>query len=116
MFVQLRTMTVRSGHADQVVARFGKEGAIEASPGFIDLSVMVRRGKGAEEEEVVVMVRWESEEAWKNWEKSEAHLAGHRERRGQPAPDYLIASSHGLYDVKALKRPRAAVQGNETAR
>lgn len=24
------------------------------------------------------MIRWESEEAWKNWETSEEHLAGHR--------------------------------------
>ena len=36
----------------------------------------VRRG----EEEVIMIVRWESEEAWKAWEKSPEHIAGHKEK------------------------------------
>jgi heme oxygenase (staphylobilin-producing) len=111
MYVQLRTITVRKGHADKVVERFGKEGAIEQSEGFVDLSVLVKRNRNAEEDEVVVMVRWESEEACDKWRRSEAHIAGHRERKGKPAPEYIIGADHAAYDVKAIKLPRAAANG-----
>lgn len=42
------------------------------------------------------MIRWESEEAWKNWETSEEHLAGHRAGRGKPKPDHIINASRSL--------------------
>ena len=34
---------------------------------------MVKRARRGDEE-VVMLVRWESEEAWKNWEKSPEHF------------------------------------------
>ncbi len=49
------------------------------------------------------MIRWESEEAWKNWETSEEHLAGHRAGRGKPKPDHIINVEHGVYYVKSSK-------------
>lgn len=38
---------------------------------------MAEKGK-REEVTVIVMIRWESEQHWKQWEKSDAHIAGHR--------------------------------------
>lgn len=60
----------------------------------------VRRG----EEEVLMIVRWESEEAWKSWKKSPEHIAGHKskikEHGGKPPkPEYVIAMEHGSYTV-----------------
>ncbi len=59
----------------------------------------VRRG----DEEVLVLVQWESEEDWKNWEKSPEHLAGHKARAGQAKPDYVIESAQNVYYVRSSK-------------
>lgn len=56
------------------------------------------------EEEVMIMIRWESDAYWKQWEKSDAHLAGHKANRGKPKPDYLIRQEVSMYEVKATKR------------
>ncbi|MEH7081885.1 antibiotic biosynthesis monooxygenase [Neobacillus drentensis] len=102
MFVQLRKMTVKEGNAEQVVKRFSGEGLIEKQEGFIDSTVMVKKVRRGDEE-VIVMVRWESEEYWKQWEKSEAHIANHKANLGKPKPEYIVSSEGGLYQVKAVK-------------
>ena len=51
------------------------------------------------------MIRWESEAYWKQWEKSDAHIAGHKANLGKPKPDYIVSSEGGLYEVKAVKAP-----------
>ncbi|WP_035297221.1 antibiotic biosynthesis monooxygenase family protein [Brevibacillus thermoruber] len=105
MFVETKNLIVKEGTSDQVVERFSREGAVEKSEGFVDLSVLVKKSRKGEEE-VIVMIRWESVEAWKKWELSEAHLEGHRQARGKPKPDYLISSSHHVYEVKVYKSGR----------
>lgn len=102
MFIETKTITVKEGTSDLVVQRFSGEGVIEKFEGFIDLSVLVKKVRRGDEE-VVVMIRWESEAAWKNWETSEEHLEGHRQSRGKPKPEHIIKSEHALYDVKASK-------------
>ncbi|WP_442601440.1 antibiotic biosynthesis monooxygenase family protein [Paenibacillus sp. KN14-4R] len=102
MFIETKTIIVKEGTSDKVVQRFSQPGIIEQSEGFIDLSVLVKKSRRGDEE-VIVMIRWESEEAWKKWETSEAHIEGHRQSRGQPKPDHVISVSHGTYDVKATK-------------
>lgn len=103
MFVQMRKIVVKEGHSDQVVQRFSGEGLVEKQEGFIDTTVMVKKVRRGEEE-VIVMIRWESEAYWKQWEKSDAHIAGHKAKRGQAAPDYVISSEGSLYEVKAIKK------------
>jgi heme oxygenase (staphylobilin-producing) len=105
VFVETKNLIVKEGTSDKVVERFSREGAVEKSEGFVDLSVLVKKSRKGEEE-VIVMIRWESEEAWKKWELSEAHLEGHRQARGKPKPDYLISSSHHVYEVKVYKSGR----------
>ncbi|AZV48659.1 antibiotic biosynthesis monooxygenase [Bacillus halotolerans] len=103
MFVQLRKMTVKEGHADKVIERFSAEGIIEKQEGLIDVTVLeknVRRG----DEEVVVMIRWQSEDHWKQWEKSDAHIAGHKANKGKPKPDYMISTEVSMYHVRAVKQ------------
>jgi len=102
MFVQMRKMVVAEGNSEKVVERFGGKGLIEQQEGFIDATVMVKKVRRGDEE-VVVMIRWESEEYWKQWEKSEAHIAGHKAKLGKPKPDYIINSEGGLYEVKTVK-------------
>ena len=107
MFVQIKRMVVTEGNADKVVERFGakKDGPslLEQQPGFIDKQVLVKKVRRGDEE-VLIMVRWESEEAWKNWEKSPEHIAGHKskikEHGGKPPrPEYILNMEHGNYTV-----------------
>lgn len=102
LLIQMRTIVVKPGHAAEVVERFSRPAPVEQMPGLIDRTVMVNK-RSKDREEIVVMIRWESEEAWKNWEKSDIHIQGHREKRGQTPPDYVISSTVGMYEVMAVR-------------
>lgn len=107
MMIQTRTFTVEKGNSDKVVERFSAPGALEEMEGLIDISVSVNK-KSKEQEEVLVLIRWESEEAWKNWEKSDAHIQGHRNSRGQEKPAYILGVNVNMYDVKTVKNGKAS--------
>lgn len=100
MIVQLRRFTVTEGNGHLVVGKFKQGGGlVEQQSGFIAKTVLqkkVRRG----EEEAIMMVRWESEEAWKAWEKSPEHIAGHRNNRGKEKPEYIVNVDVSMYEVK----------------
>jgi len=102
MFIETKKITVKSGYSSKVVERFGQKGVIEQSPGFIDLSVLVSESRKGDDE-VIVLIRWESEAHWKQWEKSDVHIQMHRQNRGKPKPDHIVDSSHQTYEVKAVK-------------
>ncbi|PYI52506.1 antibiotic biosynthesis monooxygenase [Paenibacillus flagellatus] len=104
MVIETLTIHVKEGFADQVVERFGRKGPVEEAPGFVDLSVLVKKARWGEEE-VVVLIRWESEKHWKEWERSEPHLEGHRRERERGKPDFVLSSKSSVYDVKAVKTP-----------
>ncbi|MED1954931.1 antibiotic biosynthesis monooxygenase [Brevibacillus centrosporus] len=103
MFVQVRKTVVTEGNADKVVARFSGEGLVEKQEGFIDSTVLVKKVSRGDEE-VMVIVRWESEAHWKQWEKSDAHIAGHKANLGKPKPEYIVSSEAALYEVKSVKK------------
>lgn len=104
MYIEMLTIVVKEGFADNVVSRFSQEAAVEKAPGFVDLSVLVQKARKGEEE-VVVMIRWESQERWKQWEVSEPHLEGHRKEREHGKPDFVLSSKSSTYAVKAVKLP-----------
>lgn len=103
MLIQTRTIVVQKGTADLVLERFMQDGPMDTMEGLIDRSVMVNRKKQDDQEEVVVMARWKSVEDWKNWEKSDAHIQGHRRNQGKPQPEHVISVSINMYEVKAIK-------------
>lgn len=102
MFTILRRMVIKAGNEEQVIARFQSEGLLEKQEGFIDLSVLEEKSR-KDEKEIALIIRWESEEHWKQWEKSDAHIASHKANIGKPKPDYLISQEAKRYDVKAIK-------------
>jgi len=102
LFYQIRRLIVKEGTSKLVVDRFKGEGLIEKQPGFVKLEVLVKKVRRGEEE-VLVVVAWESEQDWKNWEKSPEHIAGHKANLGKPKPDHIIESNGGLYELKASK-------------
>jgi len=107
MLIQTRTITVQPGYADKVVERFAGPGKLDGREGLIDIHVMVNK-RTNDHDEVCVMIRWESEEAWKNWEKSPEHIQGHRERRNQQPPEYIIDTTVKMYEVKVVKTFKTA--------
>ncbi|MCM3490973.1 antibiotic biosynthesis monooxygenase [Alkalihalophilus marmarensis] len=102
MFVQVKALVVEEGYADKMVEKFATEGIIEEQPGFLDLTVLQKK-KRRGNEEVMVLIRWESEEAWKAWETSEVHLAGHRANRGKPKPAFILEGGQDVYHVIGTK-------------
>jgi len=108
MFIVTRTLVVKEGFRDEVVRRFSQKGAIDEAPGFVDLSVLSKRKPSKGEEEILLLIRWESIDRWKEWERSDAHLAGHRKAREQGQPDYMISSSGAGYELLAVKRSDGA--------
>lgn len=108
MFVQIRKWTVTEGNSEQILERFRKKtgqgpSLVEQREGFISRELLVKNvRRGAEE--VMMIVRWESEAAWKAWEKSPEHIAGHKKKIAEhsgkpPKPEYVIAMEHGNYTV-----------------
>lgn len=106
MFIQMKKLIVEEGFSDQMVEKFSSEGKIEEQPGFIDLSVLKKKQRRGPEE-IIVTIRWDSEESWKAWEKSDVHLAGHKAKRGKPKPEFIIESKQEVYHVLASKKFRA---------
>lgn len=108
MFIQIQKWTVTEGNADKIIERFKKKpdqgpSLIEQREGFLSRELLVKNVRRGEEE-VLMLVRWESEEAWKSWEKSPEHIAGHKrkikENGGKPPkPEYVIAREHSNYTV-----------------
>ncbi|TXK80647.1 antibiotic biosynthesis monooxygenase [Paenibacillus sp. N3.4] len=104
MLIEMLSIVVKEGFSDQVVQRFTAEAAVEKAEGFVDLSVMVKQARKGEEE-IIVMIRWENERLWKQWELSEPHLEGHRQERKHGKPDFVLSSKNDTYTVKAVKNP-----------
>lgn len=102
MFYQVKRMVVKEGSSEKVIERFKGEGLIEKQPGFVDLKVLVKKVRRGDEE-ILILVNWESEEDWKRWEKSPEHIAGHKANAGKPKPDHIIESSQNIYELKASK-------------
>ena len=105
MFVQMRKWVVSEGNSDKIIEKFMKKkdkpSILESREGFIGREILVKKVRRGEEE-VIMIVRWESEEAWKAWEKSPEHIAGHKAKiaagNAKPElPDYVISTDHGLY-------------------
>lgn len=106
MLIQTRTIVVQKGNADKVVERFSREGVLDEREGLIDITVMTNK-RSKDTDEVVVVIRWESEEAWKNWEKSPEHIQGHRNSRGQTPPEYVVSTTVNMYDVNKVRKGKS---------
>ena len=87
MIAIINSLPVAEGAADAVVQRFaGSRGHVQNFPGFVSMEVL----KSVEEDEVLVVTRWQSREAFDSWVQSEefakAHARGGTQRllRGHP--------------------------------
>ena len=107
MLIQTRTTKVQKGFADKLLENFTADRPMDQMEGLIYRTIMVNT-RNKDYDEVMVMIRWESKEAWKNWEKSPEHIAGHRNRKDHQKPEYVIEASVSMYEVMGRKLGKAA--------
>jgi heme-degrading monooxygenase HmoA len=68
------SLPVKEGAADQIVERFANSrGHVQDFPGFVSMEVLKSEG----EDEVLVITRWESREAFESWVRSEEFARAH---------------------------------------
>lgn len=67
MFLVMQHIKPKAGKMDSITEKLKNREIIKEQPGFMNLSI----SKGLEEDLIVVLGSWKSEEAWKNWEESE---------------------------------------------
>lgn len=84
MLIQLRTFTLEKGHVDTFVEKMREPHPVDAFDGMMERTILSFTRKKSEDE-IVMMLRWRSKEDWMNWERSDVHLAGHREKKEKPS-------------------------------
>ena len=68
MIAIFNRLPVREGAADRIVERFAESrGSVQGFPGFVSMEVL--RSEGADE--VLVITRWESRDAFEAWVRSD---------------------------------------------
>ncbi len=95
MYVATNRITVAKGHADDLAELFRNRGGVRQQPGFISFELWQLRSDD-ENEEILVVTHWESEEAQRNWVRSDAF----REAHSGPHPDFIRGPGQfSAYDV-----------------
>lgn len=98
MFYQIKRLLVKEGFSGWASEKFSKRGGlIEKQPGFIGKEVLIRKSRRGDEE-VLIVIRWESETDWKNWEKHPDHIASHKANIGKPKPEFIMETSQDVYE------------------
>ncbi|HAX73769.1 MAG TPA: antibiotic biosynthesis monooxygenase [Firmicutes bacterium] len=101
MFIEMKRFTVKRGNAEKIIEKFSGKGKAATMEGFIDFSIMKRLRKD-ETEEVLIQIRWEDQESFTKWKRSDAHKAGHA-NRPKERPDFIVDVSVDMYEVETIK-------------
>jgi heme oxygenase (staphylobilin-producing) len=107
MIIVTNTSKITKGDGDKLITRFKKVGMVEKMEGFLGLEVMFRKNL-KDHDEVSVVTRWETMEAFKGWTKSEAFQKSHQKR---DIPAYILENSITYYDVEVVRNPLPANTG-----
>lgn len=104
MYIVTNTTTINKGEGYKLVNRFDKVGKVEAMKGFQGLEVLTRH-KLNDVDEVSIVTRWDSEEDFKNWTKSDAFKEAHQHKGGRP--DFILENEISYYEVEVTRAPIA---------
>ncbi len=99
MFIEMKTIVTKAGFGEKIVQKFSGKSKIQEMDGFIEMSVL-KRVRKTEEEEIIVEIRWESQEAFTAWKKSDTHKAGHANKE---KADFIISGKVEMYNVENTK-------------
>ena len=100
MIAVINRLPVREGMADEVVERFASgRGLVQDFPGFVSMEVL--RSEGADE--VLVITRWQSQDAFDSWVHSDAFRKAHGRGGGG---DLLRGHPQmSTYEVAVVREP-----------
>ena len=74
MIAVINRLPVKEGMADEVVERFANgRGFVQDFPGFVSMEVL----RSEEADEVLVITRWQSQDAFDSWVHSDAFRKAH---------------------------------------
>lgn len=74
MIAITNSLPVREGAADEIAARFSNSrGHVQDFPGFVSMEVL----KSADEDEVLVITRWEDRQSFDSWVQSDEFKKAH---------------------------------------
>ena len=97
MFTTIRTFTVKAGFSKEIIEKFSQPGILEEQTGFIKTTLLKKKVRRNETEEVLMLTEWESEADWKAWQKSDAHVQGHKLRGKQKQADFILDVDNSRY-------------------
>jgi heme oxygenase (staphylobilin-producing) len=100
MIAVINRLPVREGMADEVVERFANgRGFVQDFPGFVSMEVL--RSEGADE--VLVITRWQNQDAFDSWVHSDAFRKAHGRGGGS---DLLRGHPQmSAYEVAVVREP-----------
>lgn len=101
MYIVTNTTKINKGEGYKLIERFNKVGKIESMKGFIELEVLATK-KLEDYDEVSIVTRWDSEDSFKNWTKSDAFKESHRHKGGRP--EYIIENKISYYNVEIVRK------------
>lgn len=91
MYIVYQKFTVEDGQADQLVKTLANRKVLTEQDGFIDAEIL----KNEEDKNVVgIIAKWESKDAWKAWENTNA-----REEAGEEDPVNIKETVTDRYEV-----------------
>lgn len=106
MYIVTNVSKIEKGEAYKLIDRFDKVGQVETMKGFLGLEVL--SGEKIEDyDEVAVVTRWDSEEAFLGWMESDAFKAAHQYKGGKP--EYIMSNRISYQQVKITRDPIVAV-------
>ncbi|WP_201006825.1 heme oxygenase [Paenibacillus glycanilyticus] len=111
MIIVTNTSQIVKGSGDKLVERFDRIGKVEQMEGFLGLEVLWTQNL-KEYDEVAVVTRWTSKDAFQAWTKSEAFRESHKHRN---IPDYILDNKITFQEVKIRRNPITETALDETA-
>lgn len=97
MFIETKRFTVKKGFADEIIKKFSGKKPGQKMEGLVDFTLM-KKLKSDETEEVMVEIRWENQEYFTAFKRSDAHKAGHA-NKPKEKPDFIVDVKVDLYNT-----------------
>ncbi|PWW03284.1 heme oxygenase (staphylobilin-producing) [Paenibacillus cellulosilyticus] len=116
MLIVTNTSQIVKGSGEKLIERFDRIGQVERMEGFLGLEVLFTQNI-SEYDEVSIVTRWTSREAFQGWTKSEAFRESHQHRK---TPDYILNNKITFQEVRIKRNPitdedNAQIADTETA-
>lgn len=95
MFIEMKNIVVKPGFGKMQAEKFMQGSVVQEQPGFVKLEAGYKTYP--DKEDVIVIIYWQSHDDFLNWKKSDAHIAGHKNRKG--VPEHILERSSRSFEL-----------------